>query len=167
MRIIKPTELKTFPVNLWLKQWLLLTAGDYENFNAMTVAWGSIGGMWKKPFVQIVVRPSRYTFQFLEKYPTFTLCAFSADYKKALSLLGSKSGRDSHKIEESGLTPIKAQTVAAPAYSEAELILECRKTYAQDMDPNSFIDQTIAENYTQNDYHRIYFGAIESISIKD
>ena len=63
---------------LWSEQWLLLTAGDFRagKFNAMTVGWGSFGVMWNKPFVQVVVRPTRYTYQFMEQYEDFTLCAF-------------------------------------------------------------------------------------------
>jgi flavin reductase (DIM6/NTAB) family NADH-FMN oxidoreductase RutF len=54
-----------------LNQGLVLTAGNPEEFNMMTVAWGSIGRMWSKPFAQIVVRPQRYTRQFLEKSDSF------------------------------------------------------------------------------------------------
>jgi flavin reductase (DIM6/NTAB) family NADH-FMN oxidoreductase RutF len=105
----------------------------------MTVGWGSMGGMWGKPFVQVVVRPGRYTFQYMEKYPTFTLCAFPESCKKALTVLGTKSGRNSDKISESGLTVIESKVVEAPSYKEAKLILECRKMYWQDMDPKNFL----------------------------
>ena len=44
----------------------------------MTVSWGALGCMWGRPFAQVVVRPQRYTFEFIETYPTFTLCAFPA-----------------------------------------------------------------------------------------
>ena len=65
---------------LWSEQWLVLTAGSFAEgrYNAMTVAWGSFGTMWSKPFAQIVVRPSRYTREFMEQYDTFTLCALRA-----------------------------------------------------------------------------------------
>lgn len=152
--------------HLWAKQWLLLTAGDFASgkFNTMTVGWGSLGTMWGDPMAQVVVRPGRYTYQFMERYDTFTLCSFPKAYQKALALLGSKSGRDGDKIAESGLTPEAATVVAAPCFAEAELVLECRKIYAQDMDPNGFLDGSIEENYPQNDYHRIYFGRILAAS---
>jgi hypothetical protein len=99
---------------LWSKQWLLLTSGDFtaHHFNSMTVGWGGFGTMWSKPFVQIVVRPTRYTFEFMEQYDTFTLCAFPPAYQKALQLTGSKSGRDGDKIKATGLTPIPASRIA-------------------------------------------------------
>lgn len=152
--------------SLWSEQWFLLTAGNLSagKFNPMTVSWGSLGCIWNKPFALVVVRPSRFTFQFMEEFNTFTLCGFPQDYQPAMRILGSKSGRDSNKMAESGLTPIPASRVAAPAYAEAELIIECRKMYFQDLDPAHFLDPEISQNYPLPDYHRMYFGEIMHIS---
>ncbi len=68
----------------------------------MTVAWGYFGIMWNKPMAVVVVRPTRFTFEFMEKYDTFTLTAFDKKFKKDLNLLGTKSGRDGDKIAETG-----------------------------------------------------------------
>ena len=155
-------KFKTEIFDLWDNQWFLLTAGDYEknDFNTMTVAWGSLGIMWNKPFAQVVVRPTRYTYEFLEKYDSFTLCAFDRRFRKALQLLGSKSGRDSDKIAASGLTPSPAKNVAAPVFEEAYLVVECRKIYWQDFDVHHFLDPVIEKSYPKKDYHRVYFGEI-------
>ena len=164
----KPIPFSAFVVpmhHLWANQWLLLTAGDFDagHFNTMTVGWGSLGTMWTKPFAQVVVRPSRYTYQFMEQYDTFTLCAFPQAYHKALQLLGSRSGRDGDKIAASGLTPIASTQVAAPGFAEAELIVECQKMYWQDMIPSHFLKPEIEKNYPEGDHHRIYFGEILAI----
>jgi flavin reductase (DIM6/NTAB) family NADH-FMN oxidoreductase RutF len=145
--------------------WLLLTSGDYEHrqYNAMTISWGSMGVMWARPFIQVVVRPQRYTFEFIEKYDTFTVCAFPKQYHRALSLLGTKSGREMDKIAKAGLTPTAATCVAAPAYAEASLVIECRKIYWQDLDPSHFLDPAIALNYPMKDFHRIYYGEILAV----
>lgn len=152
--------------DLWADQWLLLTAGDFaaKKFNCMTVGWGSLGTMWNKPFAQVVVRPQRYTREFMDQYDTFTLCAFPGKYRKALELLGTKSGRDGDKLAEAKLTPQAATSVGAPVYAEAELAIECRKIYWQDFDPAHFLDPAIAENYGKHDYHRVYFGEILAIT---
>ena len=160
MEEIDVTKLWVRGTGMWLKQWLVLTSGTFQDSNSMTGGWGSIGGMWGKPFVQVVLRPTRHTLQYMEKYPTFTLCAFPKSCKEALMVLGTKSGRDSDKVAESGLTVVRSKVVDAPAYREAELILECRKTYWQDMNPEHFLDPTIEKNYPQKDYHRIYYGEI-------
>ena len=150
------------PQHLWATQRLLLTSGDFTagRFNAMTVGWGSLGVMWGIPFAQVVVRPVRYTYEFMERYDTFTLCAFPKKYYSALQLLGTKSGRDGDKIAESGLTPMASTQVAAPSYAEAELVLECRKIYWDDMAKDHFLDARIEKNYSRLDYHRIYYGEI-------
>jgi flavin reductase (DIM6/NTAB) family NADH-FMN oxidoreductase RutF len=150
---------------LWDKQWLLLTGGDLAKglYNTMTVAWGSIGNMWNKPFVQVFVRPNRFTYQFLEQYTTFTLCSFSEEYHRALNILGTKSGRDGDKISEAKLTPLASKMVAAPCFAEAELVIECRKMYWQDLEPTHFLDPSIHKHYPKKDYHRVYFGEIMGI----
>ena len=163
---INPRKIVARPHGIWEPGWFLLTCGDFAagQYNCMTVSWGSLGEMWNVPFAQVVVRPHRYTFQFIEKYPTFTLCTFAHKYRAALNLLGSKSGRDSDKIAESGLTPIAASKVAAPVYEQAELAIECRKMYWQDLDPSHFLAPGIARNYPEKDYHRVFYGEVVAVT---
>jgi flavin reductase (DIM6/NTAB) family NADH-FMN oxidoreductase RutF len=153
------------PYQLFEDHWLLLTSGNYDEacYNTMTISWGSIGQIWSKMFVQVVVRPSRYTYQFINNYPTFTLSAFPSTYRKALALLGEKSGRDGDKIKISGLTPIPSHTVAAPGFTEANLILECEKMYWDDMQVDHFLNPSISTQYPEKDYHRIFYGEIKAI----
>jgi flavin reductase (DIM6/NTAB) family NADH-FMN oxidoreductase RutF len=165
---LKPIDIKSFTTQvygLFEVQWMLLTSGDFEagKFNSMTISWGSMGVMWGRPFAQVVVRPVRYTYQFMETYDTFTLTAFPRQYHKALSLLGTASGRDGDKIAQSGLTPVASSCVAAPGFAEAELVIECRKTYWHDLDPSQFLDPEIYRNYPDKDYHRSYFGQILAV----
>jgi len=162
---IDSDDLRVCTHRIWDTQWLLLAAGDFAagEYNAMTVGWGSLGTMWNRPFVQVVVRPVRYTFEFTEAYPTFTVSAFPERYRDALQLLGTKSGRDGDKIAEAGLTPVASTRVAAPSFAEAELVVECRKIYFDDFDPSRFLDPEIDGHYPAKDYHRIYFGEIVAI----
>lgn len=152
------------PIHLFNDQWFLLSSGDLsaKKWNCMTISWGSIGVMWNRPFVQVVVRPSRYTFEFMNSHPDFTLCAFPEECRKRLQVLGSKSGRQFDKIKGSGLTPIPAPAVQSPAYAEASLVLSCTKIYWQDMEPANFLDPRIENNYSGKDHHRIFFGEILS-----
>lgn len=161
---IAPHELNLNILAAFNQGWFLLTAGDFAGgvYNAMTVSWGAMGILWGKPFVQVVVRPTRYTYQFMEKHPTFTLCAFGEKYRPALNLLGTKSGRNGNKIGESGLTPEAASRVAAPSFAEAELVIECEKMYFDDLEPGHFLASHIAPHY-QGDYHRVYYGEIVAI----
>lgn len=156
------TKLQIQPHHLFASQWLLLTAGDYAKglFNTMTIGWGALGTMWSKPFVFVAVRHSRYTFQFMENYDTFTLTAFPKEHHDALNLLGTRSGRDGDKIAASGLTPEPSSVIAAPSFKEAEIVIECQKNYANDLNPAHFLDESIDHHYPNKDFHRIYYGEI-------
>jgi flavin reductase (DIM6/NTAB) family NADH-FMN oxidoreductase RutF len=153
------------PYDLFEGRWLLLTSGDFQaaRYNSMTISWGSLGVIWGRPFAQVVVRPGRYTFEFMEHYDSFTLCSFPPALHPALELLGARSGRDGDKIRAAGLTPTAATRVGAPVFAEAELAIECRKIYWQDFDPDHFLDPEIARNYPRKDYHRIYYGEIVAV----
>ncbi|HTP57833.1 MAG TPA: flavin reductase [Spirochaetia bacterium] len=159
---IRPEDLLLPVVHVWESQWLLLASGDFaaQDWNCMTVGWGSFGVMWGRPFAQVVVRPTRHTIRFIERFDSFTLCAFPEAFRPALSWLGSHSGRDGDKVKQSGLTPVASRCVGSPSFQEAELVVECRIIYRQDLDPALFLDPTIEKNYPRKDYHRVYFGEI-------
>ena len=130
----------------------------------MTIEWGSIGKVWGIPLVQIFVRPSRYTYQFLEQYNSSTLSCFSEEYRQALLLLGTKSGRDGNKITEAGLTPIAANHVASPIFNEAELTIECQKMYWDDIVSAQMSDgEAISRFGRLPEPHRVYYGKIVAI----
>lgn len=157
---IDPTKLSVNVVDLWMNQWLLLTSGTSDDYNMMTVAWGSIGCMWEKPFVQVVVRPQRHTRGYMDQSDTFTLCAFPEKYASDLTIMGTISGRDGDKLSQTSFTTCPSKIVAPPSYNEASLILECRTMYRQDMDPSGFLDKSTHDIYITKDYHRIYYGEI-------
>jgi flavin reductase (DIM6/NTAB) family NADH-FMN oxidoreductase RutF len=163
---IDPDLFACKPFSLWGKRWFLLCAGQMEQgrFNIMTVGWGSFGVMWGKPIAVVAVRPSRFTYSFMEAQSDFTLCAFPPEYQKQLGFCGSQSGRDIDKTAASGFTPLASVKVAAPGFEEADLILECKKLYFEDCDPDRFVDPTIEKNYGGTNYHRLYTGEIVMIT---
>lgn len=158
MREIKATEIKENAVKLIGKDWMLITSGDEKSYNTMTASWGGLGQLWNKDVCFIFVRPQRYTYEFLEKNNLFTLSFYPEEYRKALTFCGTKSGRDYDKAKETGLTPLFKD--GTTTFDEAKLTLVCKKIAFQDMSPEGFIDESIKDNYAQNDYHRIYVGEI-------
>lgn len=166
LKIIDPYDFKPQINALWNRQYMLLTVGDFKtgHFNTMTVAWGTFGIMWNKPYAMVVIRPSRYTFEFLNRYPDFTLTAFPEKYNDDLTLLGTRSGRDGDKLAETSLHAVAAQKVQSPAFAEAELIIECRKTYWNDLIPENFTDASIFRKHESRNTHRLYFGEMVLIS---
>ena len=148
------------PFKLFGVDWTLITAGPPEAFNMMTAAWAGLGVLWSKNVAFCFIRPQRYTYQFMEKAGNFTLSFFEEKYRSALDLCGNKSGRDINKAAEAGLTSGPGTLEGTTCFAEARLVLVCRKIHFQDINPQGFVDPSIAKNYVQHDYHRMYIGEI-------
>jgi flavin reductase (DIM6/NTAB) family NADH-FMN oxidoreductase RutF len=132
--------------------------GDY---NMMTASWGGVGVLWSKCVAFAFVRPSRLTFEFMEREKAFALSFFPEGMREALNVCGTMSGRDGDKAKAAGLTPMAAAN-GATTFREAKLVLECRKLYWQDLGTGTFLDPSIADFY-HNDYHRMYVGEISRV----
>jgi len=154
----KPELLKDNPFKLIGSDWMLITAGTPESFNTMTASWGGLGILWERKVATCFIRPTRHTFEFAERSPHFTLSFFEEQYRKALNYCGTHSGRDTDKVKESGLTPVKENDYVY--FEQARLVLACRKLYYQDIGPERFLDPKIESMYPQKDYHRMYIGEI-------
>ena len=156
---IDPKALKDNVFSLIGDEWMLITAGSGEQCNTMTASWGGLGVLWGAPAATCYIRPQRYTKEFVDREEYFTLSFFDEAWRKALSLCGSKSGREVDKIKECGFTVARAEC-GAPYFEQARLVLVCRKRFAQEMDPER-IPQDIKEKwYAQRDYHTMYIGEI-------
>lgn len=159
---IRPEELEENVFKLIGHDWMLITAGTRNHYNTMTASWGGLGVLWDKPVCFCFIRPSRYTFEFMEKYNMFTLSYFDESYRNVLEYCGSQSGRHVNKVERCGLTPVEAHNRSV-YFQEARLVIECRKLYFQDLNPSAFLAETLAAIYPQQDYHRMYVGEIERV----
>ena len=143
------------------KTWALLTAGNMEGFNTMTISWGALGTIWGRPTATVYVRTSRYTHEFMEKSDYFTVSFYPEAYRKILAVLGTKSGRDMDKMHASGLTPVKAG--ASVSFAEAECTLVCKKMYMQPLALDC-IPKDIAEAlYSKDAPHDMYLGEVVEI----
>ena len=143
------------------KKWALLTAGNKESFNTMTISWGGLGTLWNKPVATTYVRTSRYTHDFLDDNEYFTVSFFQEEYKKQLGVLGSKSGRDMDKIHDSGLTP---KTVdGSVTLEEAEVTLLCKKLMRQRLEPSSMNPEIAKQFYEGEAEHDMYVGEVVEI----
>ena len=114
------------------KQWMLITAGNEEKSNTMTASWGGVGIMWGKEVATAYIRPQRYTKEFVDREERFTLSFLPEEHRKALNVCGSVSGKNvEDKWKEAGLHPFYVD--GTTGVEEAEMILVCRKLYAQEM----------------------------------
>lgn len=140
----------------------LLTAGDREGCNTMTIGWCQVGRLWNLPVCTVYVRPERHTFRFMEEQEYFTVSVLSAGAKQTMQVCGTKSGRDTDKIRECGLTVCHGAG-DAPFFEEAERVLVCRKLFVQDMTPEHIAagEEKILPLYgAKGGWHRIYTGEI-------
>ena len=82
---------------------MLITAGDQSGYNTMTASWGGLGVLWGKNVATCYIRRSatnKEIRRLLERIP-FTLSFTGPEHKQALSICGSKSGRDCDKGQRS------------------------------------------------------------------
>ena len=153
------------PFKLIGKDWMLITAKKGEEVNTMTASWGGLGVMWNKNVAYIVLRPQRYTKEFVDNSENFSLTFFDETYKKQLAYLGSVSGREENKIEKSGLTLCDIDGV--PGFNEAKLTIVCKKLLKSEFLPENFFDEQIKnDNYPNKDYHTLYIGEIIDVYSK-
>ncbi|MEL7568261.1 MAG: flavin reductase family protein [Dehalobacterium sp.] len=144
-----------------LPKGIFLTVNDGNRMNVMTIGWGNMGFIWRKPIFIALVRYSRYTYELLEKSGEFAVCVPQKDsLQKELAFCGTKSGRDFDKFAECNLTKLKGQVISAPIIKECGLHLECKVIYKQGMDQSLLNPKIKDDNYAQGDYHVMYYGEI-------
>ena len=146
------------------KKWALLTAGNKDSFNTMTVSWGGMGTIWGKPVATVYVRTSRYTHEIMDREGYFTVSFYPEEYRKVLGVLGSKSGRDMDKMNGSGLTAKALQE--SVTFEEAEITLVCRKMFMQRLEPSNITDPDAAKFYAGDAPHDMYIGEVVDIISK-
>jgi flavin reductase (DIM6/NTAB) family NADH-FMN oxidoreductase RutF len=139
--------------------WMLIAAGTKTSYNMMTAAWGGLGYLWNKPIAFIFVRPSRFTYTFLENHQKFSLNFFTQKYREILQLCGSKSGREIDKMNEISLTALEQNETIY--FKEVVLALLCKKWYYHDISADNFVQQMPVSFYQkEDDLHRMYIGEI-------
>lgn len=175
MKEIKIEELKINPSIEIGNNWMLVSAGDKSKYNTMTASWGSIGALWGhgvngRATVTIYIRPSRYTDKFIDEKECFSLSFFDEKYKKDLTYLGTKSGRDENKIAKTSLTVEFINEV--PYFKEAKLVFICKKLYKGKIEKEGFIEKDILDKFYKSDsshiynnesFHNVYVGEIIKI----
>lgn len=128
---------------------ILLTTKVGGKVNSMTIGWGTLGIIWERPVFVAYVRQQRYSREMLDECREFTINVPVGDYRrKILGICGSKSGRDTDKIEAAGLTPVEPEVISVPGIKELPLTLECRVLYRQEQESDQFNDEITRQFYT-------------------
>ena len=123
---------------------VLITSGDMENSNIMTVAWTGIINS-KPPMVYVSIRPERYSYEIIKKNKEFVINLTNANLTYATDWCGVKSGKDFDKFAEMSLTKEKANFVKCPLIKESPVSIECRVIEIKDLGSHSmFIAEVLS-----------------------
>ena len=156
-----------------LKKGVLLTTKDGDKLNTMAIGWAHLGIEWNTPTFIAYVRGCRFTKPLLDSTDEFTVnipLEGDAD-RNIIKVCGTKSGRDTDKFAQLGLTPEPPEVISVPGIRELPLTLECKVIYRQQQTPQCVLDDHIFTHYEKNcvdieqDYHTVYYGKIESAYI--
>jgi flavin reductase (DIM6/NTAB) family NADH-FMN oxidoreductase RutF len=142
----------------------LVVADGGGKANPMTIGWGTVGRVWKKPVFTVLVRRSRYTHDCILNSNCFTVnVPRLGQLKEELLFCGTKSGRDFDKAAECNLTLVPGKTVGTPVIEECALHYECRVVVRKQLQEDDFIlDDVLGQNYPTDDHHLVIMGEILS-----
>lgn len=104
---------------------VIVSVGDMEKNNLMTVAWTGILST-DPPRTYISVRPSRFSHKILMEKREFVINLTNEALALATDYVGIYTGAKVNKFEKCGLTPEQSEAVAAPTVKEAPIALECK-----------------------------------------
>lgn len=141
-----------------------LTSKYNDKINSMTISWGNIGFQWNKPTFIVLVRESRYTKEFIDNSMEFTVSIpTSSKYKDALSVCGSKSGKNIDKYKECNLNLIKGEKISTPLIDCEGIHYECKVVFKQEMNLSNLDTESKNKFYSNGDNHTLYFGEILAV----
>jgi flavin reductase (DIM6/NTAB) family NADH-FMN oxidoreductase RutF len=139
---------------------LLVGAKKNGKRNVMTIGWGFVGVMWRLKVFVVLVRPSRFTHEFVEDGGEFTVNVPDEGMEKAVAYCGEVSGREHNKFKESKLHLVKGKKVKVPVIKECRIHYECRVIHKLKLNPRLVPDKVKKRFYPKNNFHTVYFGEI-------
>ena len=104
---------------------VMVTSGDMENSNIMTVAWTGIINT-NPAMCYISVRPERYSYNLIKESGEFVINLTNESLAYATDWCGVRSGSKYDKFKEMHLTKEKAKNVKCPIIKESPVAVECR-----------------------------------------
>lgn len=106
---------------------VMVSCGDMEHPNIITVAWAGIVNT-HPPKLSISVRPGRFSYGLIRESGEFVVNMTPTSLVKQADFCGMYTGAKVNKFEKTGLTPVAASEVSCPMIEECPMSLECRVT---------------------------------------
>ena len=130
---------------------VMVSCGDMENSNIITVAWTGI--ICSEPaMVYISVRESRHSYELIKKSKEFVINLTTEDLAYATDWCGVKSGKDVDKFKEMNLTKQKAEFVKCPLIAESPVSLECEVVEEKDLGSHTMFMAKVLGVHAAEDY---------------
>lgn len=104
---------------------VLLTTGDAERSNVMTMSWHSMLE-FEPPLIGCVISGRNYSYGLLKKSKECVINIPTVDLARKVVRCGNTSGEALDKFQKFGLTRRGAEVVNAPLIDECFASLECR-----------------------------------------
>lgn len=104
---------------------VMVSCGDMENSNIITVAWTGILNT-DPAMVYISVRQSRHSYKIIKESKEFVINLTTDKLAFATDWCGVKSGKDVDKFKEMHLNKEKANFVKCPLIKESPVSIECK-----------------------------------------
>lgn len=111
---------------------VMVSCGDMENSNIITVAWTGIINT-NPAKVYISVKPERYSYNIIKEKKEFVINLTTEKLAYATDWCGVKTGAKVDKFKEMKLTKEKCKNVSAPAIKESLVSIECKVIEIKEM----------------------------------
>lgn len=105
----------------------LVVTGTMEQANIVTIAWVSLLTS-QPPTLGISVGTKGYSGEAIKKNKDFTVNIATVGIMTEADFCGLRSGKDTDKFAETGLTKMPSRIVQSPIIKECPLNLECKLT---------------------------------------
>jgi len=110
---------------LYPRQVILVTSKSGKKSNIITLAWHTPVS-FEPPLVAILIGKTHFSHQLIEEGREFVISIPTEDMKEKALLVGSKSGKETDKFQEIGLTPLRSNKVKPPLIKECPINIECK-----------------------------------------
>ena len=129
---------------------VMVSCGDAEHHNILTVAWTGILNT-VPPKTYIAVRPRRHSHGILSKQREFVLNLTPSTLVRAADYCGMYTGAQMDKFAACSLTPLYVEEIAAPLIAECPLSLCCRVTDVMPMGSHDLFFADIVAVYANGE----------------
>lgn len=128
--------------------------------NVMTIGWGNLGIIWGLPIFTVLVRPSRFTYEFIEDSDEFTVNVPAPGMRDFVDFCGNGSGRDVDKFAQYRIATSPGRTIASVTVDDCPWVYECRVVHKNDVLPETCAGKIISGYYPSGNFHRVYYGEV-------